>query len=81
MLEAKRRRRSGRLHLWVVPTHAGRIEEILIDSVLAELDDPLDLLVARIPGEHIAGRVALTTRRFRQVRALTSMKLALNGTG
>jgi hypothetical protein len=51
----------------------------LIDSVLAELDDPLDLLVARIPGEHIAGRVALTTRSFRQVRALTSMKLALNG--
>ena len=81
LLEAKRRRRSGRLHLWVVPTHAGRIEEILIDSVLAELDDPLDLLVARIPGAHIAGRVALTTRSFRQVRALTSMKLALNGTG
>jgi ribosomal protein S18 acetylase RimI-like enzyme len=80
-LEAKRRRRSGRLNLWVVPAHAGRIEEILIDSVLAELDDPLDLIVARIPGEHIAGRVALTTRSFRQVRALTSMKLALNGLG
>ncbi len=81
LLEAKRRRRSGRLYLWVVPTHAGRIEEILIDSVLAELDDPLDLVVARIPGEHIAGRVALTTRSFRQVRALTSMKLPLNGAG
>jgi len=81
LLEAKRRRRSGRLHLWVVPTHTGRIEEILIDSVLAELNDPLDLLVTRIPGEHIAGRVALTTRSFRQVRALTSMKLALNGLG
>ena len=78
LLEAKHRQRSGRLHLWVVPAHAGRIEEILIDSVLAELDDPLDLIVARIAGEHIAGRVALTTRSFRQVRALTSMKLALN---
>jgi ribosomal protein S18 acetylase RimI-like enzyme len=81
LLEVKRRQRWGRLHLWVVPTHTGRIEEILIDSVLAELGDPLDLVVARIPGEHIAGRVALTTRSFRQVRALTSMKLSLNGMG
>jgi ribosomal protein S18 acetylase RimI-like enzyme len=79
MLEAKHRQRTGRLYLWIVPAHTGRTEEILIDSVLAELNEPLDLVVSRIPGEHIAGRVALTTRSFRQVRAHTSMKLTLNG--
>jgi hypothetical protein len=78
LLEVKRRQRNARLHLWVVAEHAGHIEDALIDSVLAELDRPLELIVSRLPGEHVAGRVALTTRGFRQVRALTSMKLTLN---
>ncbi len=78
LLDAKLRQRTGRLSLWVVPAHAGRFEEILIDSVLAEIDQPLELIAARVPGEHIAGRVALTTHHFRQVRALTSMKLSLH---
>jgi hypothetical protein len=77
LLEIKRRRRWARLHLWIVPAHSGQYEDALIDSVLAELDHPIDRVVARVPGNHIDGRVALTTRGFRQVRALTSMKLTL----
>ena len=64
LLEIKRRKRWARLHLWVVPAHAGEIEDALIDSVLAELHHPIDLVVARVPGEHIAGRVALTDTRL-----------------
>ena len=78
LLEIKRRRRWAQLQAWVVPAHHGQYEEALIDSVLVELNTPLDLAVARVPGDHIAGRVALTTRGFRQARALTSMKLTLN---
>jgi ribosomal protein S18 acetylase RimI-like enzyme len=78
LLEVKRRKRWARLHLWMAPTHAGEYEEALIDSVLAELQRPIDLVAARLPGDAIAGRVALTTRGFRPVRALTSMKLNLN---
>jgi len=78
LLEVKRRRRWAQLHLWVVPACRGQYEDTLIDSVLAELNTPTDLVVARVPGEHIAERVALATRGFRQVRALTSMKLTLN---
>ncbi len=78
LLEIKSRRHWARLHLWAVPLHAGEIEDALIDSVLAELNRPIDHIAARVPGEHIAGRVALTTRGFRQTRALTSMKLTLN---
>ena len=78
LLELKRRKRWARLHLWIVPTHAGEYEEGLIDSVFAELRHPIDLVTARLPGEAINGRVALTTRGFRQVRAYTSMKLTLN---
>ena len=78
LLDIKVRQRWARLYLWIVPTHGGQYEDALIDSVLAELDCPIDLMVARLPGEHIAGRVALTMRGFRQVRALTSMKLTLN---
>lgn len=78
LLEMKRRRRLARLHLWIVPAHSGQYEDALLDSVLAELDHPIDVVVARLPGDHIAGRVALTSRGFRQVRALTSMKLALS---
>jgi hypothetical protein len=77
LLEIKRRQRRAQLHVWVVPACRGRYEDALIDSVLAELNTPIDRVVARVPGEHIAARVALTTRGFRQVRALTSMKLTL----
>jgi hypothetical protein len=78
LLEIKRRKRWARLQMWIVPAHAGEYEEALIDSVLAELHHPIDLVAARLPGEAIGGRVALTTRGFRQVRAHTSMKLTLN---
>lgn len=78
LLEIKSRRRWAQLHLWVMPLHRGEIEDVLIDSVLAGYDRPLDHIIARVPGEHIAGRVALTTRGFRQVRALMSMKLTLS---
>jgi hypothetical protein len=80
LLEIKHRKRWARLHLWIVPTHSGEYEDALIDSVLAELHHPIDLVVTRLPGDAIDGRVALTTRGFRQVRALTSMKLTLNET-
>jgi ribosomal protein S18 acetylase RimI-like enzyme len=78
LLEIKRRKRWARLQIWIVPAHAGEYEEALVDSVLAELHHPIDLVTARLPGDAIGGRVALTTRGFRQVRALTSMKLTLN---
>jgi ribosomal protein S18 acetylase RimI-like enzyme len=78
LLAIKRRKRCARLYLWMVPTQRGHYEDALIDSVLAEVHHPIDLVAARLPGEHIAGRVALTTRGFRQVRAETSMKLTLN---
>ncbi len=78
LLEIKRRQHSAHLHLWVVPTYMGQCEDTLIDSVLAEVNRPIDLVAARVPGDAIGGRVALTTRGFRQVRALTSMKLTLN---
>ena len=78
LLEIKRRKRWARLQLWIVPAHAGEYEEALLDNVLAELHHPIDLVAARLPGDAIGGRVALTTRGFRQVRALTSMKLTLN---
>ncbi len=78
LLEIKRRRRWANLHLWIVPAHGGQFEDALIDSVLAELHDPIDLMVAHMPGDAIGGRVALTTRGFREVRAHTSMKLTLN---
>ena len=78
LLEIKRRQRSAHLNLWVVPTHTGQCEDALIDAVLAEVNHPIELVTARVPGEAIGGRVALTTRGFRQVRALTSMKLTLN---
>jgi predicted GNAT family acetyltransferase len=78
LLEIKRHKRWARLQLWIVPAHAGEYEEALTDSVLAELHHPIDLVTARLPGAAIGGRVALTTRGFRQVRALTSMKLTLN---
>jgi len=80
LLEIKRRRRWAQLHVWIVSACRGQYEDVLIDSVLAELNTPTDLVVARVPGEHIAQRVALATRGFRQVRALTSMKLTLNET-
>ncbi len=78
LLEVKRRQRSARLHLWIVPAHAGEYEEGLIDSVFAEVHQPIDLVAARLPGEAMSERVALMKRGFREVRALTSMKLTLN---
>jgi ribosomal protein S18 acetylase RimI-like enzyme len=78
LLEVKRRKRSARLHLWIVPAHTGEYEDALIDSVLAELHHPIELVAARVPGEAIGGRVALMTRGFREVRALMSMKLTLS---
>ena len=81
MLHAKRREQRAQLSLWVTPMYADRIEQALVDNVLTEARTPLSLITARIPGDHVAGRVALTTRGFRQVRALTSMKLALRDAG
>lgn len=78
LLVAHRRQRIGRLHLWTTLTYAGQIEQALTDSVLYELAEPLDLTVAHVAGQCIGGRVALTTRGFRQTRALTSMKLTLS---
>ncbi len=78
LLEVKQRQRWARLHLWIVPAFRGQYEDALIDSVLAELRQPIDLALARVAGDAIGERVALTTHGFRQVRALTSMKLALN---
>ncbi len=80
MLHVKRREQRAQLSLWVTPAHADGVEQALVDSVLAEVHMPLRQITARIPGDHIAGRVALTTRGFQQVRALTSMKLTI-GTG
>ncbi len=67
--------RRGRLGLWVAPARAGRVEQVLIDSVLAELPPRTRSISARLPGDHVAGRVGLITRGFRQVRALTHMRL------
>jgi ribosomal protein S18 acetylase RimI-like enzyme len=67
----------GQLQLWVVPTRAGRIEQLLVDAVLSEIKRPMRQMTARVPGQHVAGRVALATRGFRQVRALTHMRLTL----
>ena len=77
-LHVQLRGQQAQLWLWVVPEHTDRVEQALVDSVLAEVHTPLRLISARVPGDHIAGRVALTTRGFHQVRALTSMKLTLN---
>ncbi len=78
LLEFKRRKRWARLHLWIVPAHTDEYEDALIDSVLAELPRSIELVVARVPGEAVGARIALMTRDFREVRALTSMKLTLN---
>ena len=78
MAQANRWSQHGELQLWVVPQRAGHIEQILIDSVLAEMNDSLRSMRARVPGQHVAGRVALAARSFRQVRALTHMKLAIS---
>ncbi len=69
--------RQGKLFVWVAPARSGRIEQVLIDSVLAEVKTPVQQMTARVPGAYVAGRVALTTRGFQQVRALTHMRLKL----
>lgn len=78
LLEIKRRKRWSRLYLWIVPTHDGEYEDALIDNLLAELPDSIELVAARLPGEAVGGRIALLTHGFREVRALTGMKLTLN---
>ena len=70
--------RRGQLGLWVAPARVGRVEQLLIDSVLAELAPHTRSISARLPGDHVAGRVALITRGFQQVRALTHMRLRIN---
>ncbi len=75
MAEANAWTHSGQLHVWVTPARAGRIEQLLVDAVLSELNVPLQTMTARLPGQHVAGRVALSMRGFRPVRALTHMRL------
>lgn len=75
LAEVNRWSQHGQLQLWVVPPRAGRIEQVLIDSVLAEIAAPVQRMTARLPGQHVAGRVALATRGFQQVRASTHMRL------
>jgi ribosomal protein S18 acetylase RimI-like enzyme len=78
LAEVNRWSQRGKVCLWVVPDRSGRIEPVLIDSVLAEINTPVQQLTARVPGSHVAGRVALATRGFQQVRALTHMRLKIN---
>ncbi|MBI5567012.1 MAG: GNAT family N-acetyltransferase [Chloroflexi bacterium] len=78
LAEVNRWSRQGKLFLWVVPARSGRIEQVLIDSVLAEANTPVQQLTARVPGAHVASRVALATRGFQQVRALTHMRLKID---
>lgn len=75
LAEVNRWSQQGKLFVWVVPARSGRIEQRLIDSVLAEIATPVQRMTARLPGQHVAGRVALATRGFQQVRALTHMRL------
>ncbi|MBP7686331.1 MAG: GNAT family N-acetyltransferase [Thermoflexales bacterium] len=77
LAEVNRRSRQGKLFLWVVPARAGRIEQVLVDSVLAEIKTPVQQMTARVPGSQVASRVALATRGFQQVRALTHMRLTI----
>jgi ribosomal protein S18 acetylase RimI-like enzyme len=77
LAEVNRWSQQGKLFLWVVPSRSGRIEQVLIDSVLAEINTPMQRMTARVAGSHVAGRVALVTRGFQQVRALTHMRLKL----
>lgn len=77
LAEVNRRSRQGKLFLWIVPARAGRIEQVLVDSVLAEIKTPVQSMTARVPGSAVASRVALATRGFQQVRALTHMRLRI----
>lgn len=77
LAEVNRRTREGKLFLWVVPSRSGRIEQVLVDSVLAEIKTPVQQMTARVPGSQVASRVALATRGFQQVRALTHMRLKI----
>jgi len=77
LAEVNRRSREGKLFLWVVPSRSGRIEQVLVDSVLAEIKTPVQQMTARVPGSQVASRVAMATRGFQQVRALTHMRLKI----
>lgn len=72
--------RQGQLFLWIAPGRTDRIEQLLVDAVLAEITTPVQTMLARLPGQLVAGRVALFTRGFRQVRALTHMRLQFQKT-
>ena len=77
MLEANRRSKQAQLRLWVPQPRWARVEQTLVDAVLAEARPPIATLTARLPGEHIAGREALERRGFTVVRGLTHMRLDL----
>jgi ribosomal protein S18 acetylase RimI-like enzyme len=70
--------KQGKLFLWAAPSRSGRIEQVLVDSVLAEVSTPIRQMTAHVPGSHVASRVALATRGFQQVRALTHMRLKID---
>ena len=78
LAEVNRWSQQGKLFLWIVPSRSGRIEQLLIDSVLSEVNTPIRRMTAKVPGTSVAGRVALATRGFRQVRALTHMRLKIS---
>jgi ribosomal protein S18 acetylase RimI-like enzyme len=77
MLEVNRRSQRAQLRLWVPQPRWTRVEQTLVDAVLAETSLPIPALTARLPGEHVAGREALERRGFTVVRALTHMRLDL----
>ena len=75
--EVNRWSQRGQVRLWVAQPRMGRIEAMLIDSVLAEMRTPIRSIAARIAGQQIAGREALEARGFKLIRALTHMRLNL----
>jgi len=77
MLEANNRSQQAQLRLWVPQPRWTRVEQTLVDAVLAETRLPIPALTARLSGEHVAGREALERRGFTVVRALTHMRLDL----
>ena len=78
MLEANNRSQQAQLRLWVPQPRWTRVEQTLVDAVLAETRLPSPALTARLPSEHVAGREALVRRGFTVVRALTHMRLKID---
>lgn len=77
MAQAGRWSHRGQLRVWVAPSQQGRIEQTLVDAVLAELKPPVGPIMARITGQAADARAALEARGFKQVRALTYMRLTV----